>query len=881
MTLRFETFSIDPADRKLLVHGQEVLVGARAFDVLWVLAQRYGQVVSKQTLLAQAWHGLVVEENNLQVQIAGLRKILGKSLIRTVSGRGYCLTVAALAQDDSPEPVRPQTLPLQIQAKGLGESRVLGEQGHLPNFIPRLFGRDKEVAELGELLQAHRLVTLTGAGGMGKTHLATSVGLIQKTQWRDGVWLLRAEECHGLNSLLTACMQTLGVVDGQDLNVSDALNVVSRCLQGKQLLVIVDNCEHVLEPVQTLLRVLLGSVAGLHVLATSQVPLRMPNEFIYQLDTLAIPSEGDSLEQALQCASVQMFLARLQQFHQKYSHLNADELRCVVLICQRLDGLALALLLAAARVPLLGLRAVSEHVSQCLDVLASNKLSLELPERHQALKEVMNWAYRLLSPPEARAFARLGLLVGSFDLETAQHVLGDPGVPHWQVFNWLESLLGHGFLVVTDGGEKRYRLLQPHRLFALEKLQESGELEVAKAGFARSMLDLSDALIKVRKTDALWADLPNILVAFEWACEQEDEACHALAMALAVNTAMLLLVAGRAGMALQHLLRVSPWVHLQPSQWRVAKYWQWLGRCGVHGRLPTSRCIESFERAHHIYVELGQSRHAHACKRMLAEAHMDAGNVQCAEESLRDAMQLEGPHTTMADSMRRLRLQGLLAQKNGDTNTALDWLQEALLLAKMADIPRYAVTIELDIARLYIAMGNLEKSLSILDHLQQTGVRHFSQQLTLGSAFADLMFALLQLGEWERAAQICALGLPHWESSGVFARYGDLLAWWLLAGGEKKSESQAERVLCAQQLLSMANRFFTDSEVRRDYLAQHSHDQVVQLLRSSPQITATEKGLSSGNSPLLSQGRLIQYLESRAQSANFKTATVQAVSQMS
>ncbi len=884
MPLQFETFSIDPVSRKLLVEGHEVQLGARAFDVLVVLAERYRQVVGKQTLMSLVWPNLVVEDNNLQVQIASLRKVLGKSLIQTVSGRGYCLAASLQPEEGSatsPKLADPQTTQAKERQAATPPTAGLAT-GNLPAFLPYLYGRAREAADLDELLRSHRLVTLTGAGGLGKTHLANSVGLAHKSQWRDGVWLLRAEECHDVTSLVAASMQCLGVVTDQDLTAQAALQVLCSSLQDKQLLLIVDNCEHILGAVQTLLGALLDRVAGLQVLATSQVPLRMSNEFIYQLDTLSMPSDSDSPKQALQSGAMQMFLGRLQQQHQRYTNLSDEELRHAMLICQRLDGMALALLLAAARVPLLGLQAVSEHVSECLDVLAASKPSAEMPERHQALKGVMEWTYRLLDPDEAQAFQRLGLLIGSFDLETAQHVLGGPNTPDWKVLKRLEALLNHGFLMAADGAARRYRLLQPHRLFALEKLQESNTLDLAQCSFAQAMLGLSDALIKVRKTDALWASLPSIHAAFEWACEQDEETRQALAMALAVNTAMLLLVSGRAGQALQHLQRVSPWVHLQPSRLRQAKYWQWLGRCGVHGRLPTSQCIQAFERAHQIYVELDNVRHAHACKRMLAEAHMGAGQLQRAGESLQDALALEGTRTTMADSMRRLRLQGLLAHKNGDAQLALGLLEEALLMAQAAQVHRYAVTMELDIARLYITTGELDKSLPILDRLQQTGVRHFSQQLTLGSACADLVFALLKLGDWERAAQICAFALPYWESSGIFARYGDLLAWWLLASAHARSENHGERTLYARQMLAMADRFFADNEIQRDFSAQHSHDQVMQLLPALQQVGGGQGAISQATRAMLPQTQLAQYLGSQVQSVGpLTSAAAQAGHQTS
>ena len=340
LTYRFGRFELNPATRQLLVDKQSALVGARAFDVLLALIERRDRVVTKNELLDLVWPGLVVEENNLQVQVSALRKALGPQAVSTIPGRGYRF-VAALENDPAPAQSHP--------SESVTLSATAGAKlTNLPEELPLLYGRDEDLAAVRSLIDAHKLVTIVGAGGIGKTRLARATVHSLRDRYVDGVWFVDLAPVSDPALTASTVASTLNLRLGADSRPDE----IADMLRTNAMLIVLDNCEHLLEAVAELATTLRRVAPQVQLLATSQMPLKVPAEQMYRLGTLAVPVEA-SAAIARQAGAVALFTARLQAVDSRFE-LNDENVGDVIDICRRLDGIALAIELAAARVPLLG-----------------------------------------------------------------------------------------------------------------------------------------------------------------------------------------------------------------------------------------------------------------------------------------------------------------------------------------------------------------------------------------------------------------------------------------------------------------------------------------------------------------------------------------------
>lgn len=446
MTDTPDHWTLDPLTRRLARNGQAAALGERAFELLTVLAESSGRVVGTEALLARVWPGRVVEENNLHVHVAALRRLLGDAAIRTVRGRGYQLTVP-LGAPAAPRPA----------ANGQHD----------------LIGRDADLAALRALLARHRSLTLTGPGGVGKTRLALAACAADEPQ--GFTCLVELAGVDASTPVAEAVARALGLtLPGVQASAGELLDL----LRSRPLLLLLDNCEHRADEAGRLVQALATQTAQVRVLATSQVSLGHPGEQRYALAPLA-PADAQALFNARVAAQDPGFSATPAQA--------AD----VAAICAGLDGLPLALELAAARVGLLGLRALRERLDAPLHWLGGGPRGA--PERQQTLRGAIAWSDSLLSPAERQAFHHLGVFAGSFAVPLALALLGDEA----QALDQLQSLRDKSLLVALprekDGSEAddtapRLRLLDSTRSFAREQLQASHELPGLHQRLARALL---------------------------------------------------------------------------------------------------------------------------------------------------------------------------------------------------------------------------------------------------------------------------------------------------------------------------------------------------------------------------------------------------------
>ena len=599
--IRFGDVEVRPAERQLLLAGQPAALGARAFDLLLELIEHRDRVVPKSELFDRVWPGLVVEENNLQVQISALRKLLGPQAIATIPGRGYRFSAAldGLTSGQSSATVRGLNL---AAGRSDGAATPLT---NLPTELPPLYGRKKELQALCSLIDTHRLVTVVGAGGIGKSRLAQAAAHSLARRWPEGAWMVELAGLSDPALLPNVVAQALTItLSGQ----GEANAELASGLAQRELLVVLDNCEHLLDAAASLAQAISEDAPKVTVLATSQEPLHLPAEQQYRVLPLTVPSDA-AASGAREFGAVALFEARVRAADPRFT-LNEDSLAIVIDICRRLDGLPLAIELAAARVATLGLRPVHEKLDARFKLLTGGARATL--RRHQTLRAALEWSYGLLTEAEQTVFRRLGAFAGGFTIGLAQAVASDGAIDEWAVLDHLSALVDKS-LVVADAGEApRYRLLESARAFALEQLAASETADILKRhalavrNFLESVDDanLDGELRSDQYSALLLPELDNLRAAHAWAVSEAGD--------LQVSIAL----AAHAGALIDYGFECADW--LMPLQRHVeagaagpalaARYWRALAAGNMARRVPLALRAVAADRARSLYQTLGQPR---------------------------------------------------------------------------------------------------------------------------------------------------------------------------------------------------------------------------------------------------------------------------------
>ena len=476
-SVAFGRFRVSPHRRELIADGQPIKLGGRAFDVLMALIEARGAVVGKDALMARVWPDRIVEENSLQAQIMALRAAFGaeRGLIRTVSGRGYQLTGDIRILPASPDE-------RAGAAAGAVQPTSALPPTNLPGPISELIGRDDELREILTLAAAHRLVTLTGPGGIGKTRLALAVARRLLPEFADGVWLAEFSSLSD-PGLVPA---TVAAAVGLELGGGEvSARRVAQALADRRLLLVLDTCEHAIAAATVMAEAVLRAGSATRIIATSREPLRAEGEQIYPVPPLGVPAaEG---EDPWQYGAVRLFVERARAAG---PHFAPDRVVAMIAaICQRLDGIPLAIELAAARVAAFGIEELSARLDDRFQLLTGGRRTA-LP-RHQTLRATFDWSYELLAEPERVILRRLAVFAGFFSLEAAGAVAASPEAAPSEIVDGVSSLVAKSLVAAEiDSAIARYRLLDTTRAYALEKLGDSGELEAVARRHAEYYRDL-------------------------------------------------------------------------------------------------------------------------------------------------------------------------------------------------------------------------------------------------------------------------------------------------------------------------------------------------------------------------------------------------------
>ena len=405
-----------------------------------------------------------------------LREALSRDLEAEPDPQTGRLYRALLRGEVDPDP--PERKP-RLQRALARDGRVPEAARHnLPVALTSFIGRERELREVARLLDRSRLLTLIGAGGSGKTRLALVAATARLGACHDGVWLV---ELAGLSDPALVAAETASALGLTLPSQRPALEGLSTQLAQWQVLLIIDNCEHLVSACAVMAEHLLGACSGLRILATSREPLRVPGEVTWRVPSLALPTAGRSVTRAelASCESVRLFCERAGDVASSFA-LGDENAAAVAEICLRLDGMPLALELAAARVGALSPAQIAERLGDCLAVLTAGSRSAL--DRQQTLRATLSWSHALLTSVERALFRRLAVFAGTFALEGAEEVAADEGVERRQVADLLGRLVDKSLVVAEqDADGFRYRLLEPMRQYARELLVEAGEAPTLEA----------------------------------------------------------------------------------------------------------------------------------------------------------------------------------------------------------------------------------------------------------------------------------------------------------------------------------------------------------------------------------------------------------------
>jgi predicted ATPase len=495
----FGPFHLVASERLLTKEGAPIALGSRALDILIVLISTPNEIVSKKELMSRVWPDVIVEEGSLRFHMASLRKALGDGkdgarYITTLPGRGYCFVG-----------------PVSRPGSRRGDTPVVAANfphANLPNRLSRMVGRDHDVLKLSAQLNASRFVTIVGTGGVGKTTVAIAVGhhLIEAFA---GALLFVDLGMLGDPDLVTTAMASML---GLSVQSDDATPNLVAYLRNKRILLILDTCEHLVEAVATLAASIIDAAPQVHILATSREALRVESEHVYRLDALACPPDDPGLTAAFvqTFPAIQLFVERAVASG-AHLDLNDAEASIVAGICRKLDGVALAIELAARRVESYGLSQTAALLDQRLTLLWLG--SRTAPLRQKTLRATLDWSFGLLTELERVVLRRLAAFVGHFTLDAALEVVISATLDRSTVFSAMDNLVAKSIVATSPiGAMMRYRLLDTTRAYVLEiKIDdaESADLAVRHAAYYRRWAT-------GEKRIPHFAAVNNVRAALEW-----------------------------------------------------------------------------------------------------------------------------------------------------------------------------------------------------------------------------------------------------------------------------------------------------------------------------------------------------------------------------
>jgi predicted ATPase/DNA-binding winged helix-turn-helix (wHTH) protein len=512
-------WEVDSGRRELRSRGTPVALGNRAFEIIEALARAEGQLVTKDDLMERVWPGIIVGDNTLQVHISAVRKVLGpdRGMLKTSHGRGYRLVGDWTVHHGAAE------MPPVPQPRSSSSQRP---PTNLPAIVAELIGRSTAVQSVRDLLSAYRVVTLTGPGGIGKTVLAVKVARDLLAGFGEGAWFVELASLSDPALVPSAAASAVELKLGGERVTAESL---ARAVGDRHLLLVLDNCEHLIDAVADLAETVMRLCPRVTVLATSRDVMRIQGESVYRVPALDVPGlEHEAPDIILGHSAAELFVARATALGTGFSPQPAD-FSSISEICRHLDGIPLAIEFAAARAAFVGTEQVATGLRDRFALLISGRRTA-IP-RHRTLRAVLDWSYQLLSEEEQRLLRHLAVFPAGFTFEAAQAVGTNSGVGQ-SILGELSSLVSKSLCErVNSTAQTRWRLLETIRAYALEKLTEDGEYPAAARRHAEYFRDLVSPVVAGSKA---WLsrddvarcsrELDNVRAALDWAFSPDGDA---------------------------------------------------------------------------------------------------------------------------------------------------------------------------------------------------------------------------------------------------------------------------------------------------------------------------------------------------------------------
>ncbi|GAC1696444.1 MAG: hypothetical protein PVS2B3_07520 [Steroidobacteraceae bacterium] len=804
-------FEVQPGERLLSLDGKPLELGARAFDLLLALIEHHGRLASKAALIERVWPRLVVDENNLPAQVTSLRRVLGAGAIRTVPGFGYRLElpVAHIAGGDptstprAPGPAAAQSLPPSLP------------RHVLPNRLASLVGREQDLRAVREALQRSRAVSIVGAAGIGKTRLAQELLASGGGDHALPAAWVSLQAHTEIQHVAAAIALALGLSSAEGV---DGFTALAATLERTTVLLILDGAELVRDSLAASLAILLEHTQGLRVLVTSQVPLGLSGESVYRLGPLAVPAAAAPADHGARCAAVELFVQRAAAVDQRFELTGANRAQ-VAELCRHLDGNPLAIELAAARAPALG-------VGTLLARLADRFRLLRLPgpgadPRHSALVAAIDWSSNLLSPTEQRAFDRLGAFAGSFALEAAARCVADESVDTIEAIDLVGRLVDRSLVTVLPTEPPRYQLLETARQYALSRLAASEQLKSAQARMAATVLHVLDSAYEEYWSvdEVLWLhryapEIDNVRLALEWAgayAAPEAIALYGSAWPLFVETDLSAEGRARYEFAVPLLSDALP-------RARVARFWEAVAT--YESARQFDRARYAAELAANMHAQIGATR-AHYYALMLLALNW-RGDDAAARAAADAARRLEQPTWPARLLTHGALTEGALLMSSGEWPQARALYQRAVKYALIVS-ERQALAASVSIVELDITCGDLAAALQLGRPLTLS-LRHSGRRETRFELLVLTFSALLLAGELAEAraagGELYALAL-RLDTSRLYMTL-DAMAYLACADG---------RYVVAERVLECADRVrAARGQARRRPVDERLRTRVMQLL---------------------------------------------------
>jgi predicted ATPase/class 3 adenylate cyclase len=700
----------------------------------------FGQAVNRVARLLSATHGG-------QIVVSGIVTDLVQGMLPSQ------VTLRDLGQHRLKDLTRPEQV-YQLLAPDLPASfpplRSLNALPHnLPQQVTSFIGRDVELREVRGLVAAHRLVTLTGSGGLGKTRIALQVGAECLTHFRDGVWLLEMAPLteSALVVEMAAALFGLTIQGGRQ-----TIETVANYLGDKQLLLILDNCEHIVEGAAELAGAVLGSCPGVHLLVTGRQALGILGEHPYRVPSLAVPDRPEAVtaQSAMGYGAIQLFVERAEAAIGSFA-LGNDTAPTVAEICRRLDGIPLALELAAPRLKMLTPHGLLARLKDRFRLLTGGDRTA-LP-RQQTLKATLEWSFNLLSTKEQTMLQRLSVFGGSWTIEAATVVASGDSIEADEVFDLVGSLIDKSLIVPVAGpsGEGRYRLLESTRQFGLERLLAGGGGERRRvcAEFLTSLFDQADLVWQNTPTEAWLArfepELDNVRAALEWSFG--DGGDPALGSRLASRTVLLL---GE----LSLLSELRRWCETA------------LAAMGgsippeIEGRLLLAhlfgadfgnrRLVAAAERAVELHRASTDRLALASALRLLAKVLASPGDIEAAERLIVEAEAMLRPLARTKELASVLSVRSVIREFGGDAVGARALAEESLALSRALGHRGGVETTAANLAELAFGQGDVAEAVRRARETLAATRRSGNLRLTAGM-LGNLAGYLLRAGAIDEA----------------------------------------------------------------------------------------------------------------------------------